>query len=427
MKKEVKDIIRSSIGDLLKACKANYVDSEEYGVIYKVTAPNGWRMEQVVRKPLHQTFHKVDVKKITSPAEEAFLECYPEYKTNVGLSIWGGASSFMLGNVIREIVQIYWSKHRTLDLNVDHVEIFVSDIECFIDSEEIEINVITPLEYLSTDVFLPDLKIGNVILRRFTDDEITGYLGGTKVREYRLPIYCLDLPSKAKKIFNATDSGEIKNAVEKLDFAVDALRTFKSGRIGRGTIFFDSRRYLPLIGGSSFLNVKNLNWSSLTLNENEIASFKEHCDYLLGVTNKALKIAYGRLSNSEVGRDAYDSFLDAMIGLESLLAPDNEQEIKYRFSMRYASFFEDPKERFDNYKIARSLYDLRSAIVHGNIYENTFKKMSIDQWAKMAREMLRMVLKKFIRENPLPYERDDKYWEKKTLRIPDNVVLEKTD
>ena len=75
-----------------------------------------------------------------------------------------------------------------------------------------------------------------------------------------------------------------------------------------------------------------------------------------------------------------DSLVDYVIGLEALLSNSNERtEIRYRFSVRGAVVLSEiSSDRAGKFKEMRDLYDLRSAIVHGNIPDANELGMSVD-------------------------------------------------
>ena len=82
--------------------------------------------------------------------------------------------------------------------------------------------------------------------------------------------------------------------------------------------------------------------------------------------DKALNLAIRRFLMPIWRFEAEDIILDYMIALEALLS-DSEQDIRYRISIRLAYLISDsPEERLRNSKIMKSIYNLRSNIVHGN-------------------------------------------------------------
>jgi hypothetical protein len=62
-----------------------------------------------------------------------------------------------------------------------------------------------------------------------------------------------------------------------------------------------------------------------------------------------------------------DRLIDYWIGLEALLSPNNEGELRFRVSLRLASILgKDANDRADIYRDTKASYDLRSATVHGS-------------------------------------------------------------
>ena len=79
----------------------------------------------------------------------------------------------------------------------------------------------------------------------------------------------------------------------------------------------------------------------------------------LGIALRRFGLASGR-PNSE------DTLLDLWITVEALLLPDGNSELSYRASLRLARLCGDsPQERRDAFALARSSYEARSKIVHG--------------------------------------------------------------
>ena len=83
-------------------------------------------------------------------------------------------------------------------------------------------------------------------------------------------------------------------------------------------------------------------------------------------TGSRTKLALRRWDIVSERWDQDDALIDYWIALESLFVPDSTQELKYRASLRIATFIgETPGERKAAYKDLRDSYDLRSKIVHG--------------------------------------------------------------
>jgi hypothetical protein len=93
-------------------------------------------------------------------------------------------------------------------------------------------------------------------------------------------------------------------------------------------------------------------------------------------------------------RDTEDQFVDCIIALERLLAPDSPQlETTFRFQLRGASIL---SERFGNVteriQLVKKLYKLRSEVVHGGAAEEDVK-----QFGPLAEEVLRDIVQWYFR------------------------------
>jgi hypothetical protein len=136
------------------------------------------------------------------------------------------------------------------------------------------------------------------------------------------------------------------------------------------------------------------------------------------VKGPALQIAISRLSEAEVRRNDRDKIIDAVVGMEPILlaAVGNEAyrgELRFRFALHYAllSSGDDGRER---YRLALSLYDLRSKIAHGGTVGGTIKlndeKMTLARATAIARDVLRTLIMHFV-EMPVFLAAEAEYWQ----------------
>jgi Apea-like HEPN len=87
--------------------------------------------------------------------------------------------------------------------------------------------------------------------------------------------------------------------------------------------------------------------------------------------------------------------------LAGLGKEDRKGELKYRFSLHYSTLFYSPQERYGAFRIAKDLYDLRSAIAHGSSlkdkkYRIGKEKLNLSDAANQATEALRKVIMHFL-------------------------------
>jgi len=100
---------------------------------------------------------------------------------------------------------------------------------------------------------------------------------------------------------------------------------------------------------------------------------------LLENGDKKIELSVDRINRSFLRNHHEDSFLDDLIGLESLLTDDSKDSLKYKLSLRLAFLLSSNGEKNKNYKkIVSHLYDYRSAIVHGEKDKDKKRFVTID-------------------------------------------------
>ena len=99
--------------------------------------------------------------------------------------------------------------------------------------------------------------------------------------------------------------------------------------------------------------------------------------------NRKLDIAISRLRSSYLKTSEEDSFLDLVIGIETLLSDDDKGELTYKLSVRVAVLlnkFADykPLNPYEIYTAMKKIYAYRSAIVHGKAEKEVEKSKNIE-------------------------------------------------
>lgn len=157
--------------------------------------------------------------------------------------------------------------------------------------------------------------------------------------------------------------------------------------------------------GGKFSRVQYLK-RPVKLTKDNVKNWKDNFKNLSPKKYKLLYKPLSRLSDAETRDNKEDSIVDVVVGLESILLNDigNEKErgeMRFRFSLNYASLFEKD-ERESKFRIIRDIYDLRSKIVHSasigsddikigdkvvNLYEAN------NMCIRILRELLNLILK----------------------------------
>ena len=97
---------------------------------------------------------------------------------------------------------------------------------------------------------------------------------------------------------------------------------------------------------------------------------------------RKLDISISRLRSSYLKISEEDSFLDLVIGIETLLSDDDKGELTYKLSIRVAVLLNEfsdykPLNRYEIYSAMKKIYAYRSAIVHGKAEKDIEKSKNI--------------------------------------------------
>jgi hypothetical protein len=159
-----------------------------------------------------------------------------------------------------------------------------------------------------------------------------------------------------------------------------------------------------------------------TLKVEEFGPLAEHAKLIFGGLEPSMEMACSRLADAETRTRPQDRLVDAVIGMEALLLAglgkeDRKGELKFRFSLHYATLFGTPEERHRAFRVAKHLYDLRSVVAHGSsLGEGVFpigdEKLKLPEAAKRASETLRHLVRHFLPSvKQVPYKKHE-FWER---------------
>jgi hypothetical protein len=156
------------------------------------------------------------------------------------------------------------------------------------------------------------------------------------------------------------------------------------------------------------------------LKADEYESLKDHLAMFRQEPHSVLKIACSRYGSAVVRRTAADRLLDAIVGLEAILLydagdPKERGELSFRLALRYATLVAHASDRKCAFRTMKDLYNARSRIVHGGDAGKRLKiggcKLSPDEVASKARDVLREVILAFLPDGPQPRFTQIGFWE----------------
>jgi hypothetical protein len=359
-------------------------------------------------------------------------EHYPELGGMVGIA--DGVRFNLLGDrsyILRSAMTTLWKRHGTFQPGVGAIEAIIEEFAEFVDQPRVRVRYTAPLLNYTMAAEKIEFSDG-VRLRRLTEEEINDIYGGSVWQLGMMPVlrrglmideYAVEGECDAKKIYGeAPADASIRDTIgRRLDSIMLALRTFKDGRIGYDSIRLQPVKFCPLPFGSLGFGDLHVPFGRYVLSEAETEPLRVYTELISACTEPVMKMACSRLADAQTRLRPQDQLIDAVIGLEALLLAgmskeDRRGELRFRFSLNYAMLAARPEERDLAFRLARDLYDHRSAIAHGEepgesgMCKIGGETLSLTEVARRAMDVLRGVIHRFLPEaNSAPYRRDQ-YW-----------------
>lgn len=141
-------------------------------------------------------------------------------------------------------------------------------------------------------------------------------------------------------------------------------------------------------------------FSFMELTVNDVERFVEIHKSLAANRRDAIEIATLRLHDAETRTSPVDALLDAVIGLEVLLNPNDRSELAFRVALNYA-FLGNENERRYRYENVRDIQVTRNRLVHGGINLKSKDAAKIHEDAALAKFCLRDTIVKFLTDQSL--------------------------
>jgi hypothetical protein len=359
----------------------------------------------------------------------------PEWKISNDPALEGMLDSFVYLTV-KNLIDRYIHTNGGASFNSSVADVLINEITNYVFLKQLPIDIVVPILFINFQ--FKEVKLSeNIIIRRLTDDE---QLSRKTIKSYNTSVHDEVMHSATHAL--VLTNWEVNNSEYSLRFDIlnnprayprDLIdKFFASLRIAHGfytgyaQIFSLAKQWqrhananLPYTTGVSvraypailenyYWNVDNLP----ILSENEAIDVGYLFNELCKATENSIELSVKRLNQCLVRENEEDSVLDATIALEALLAGDGNQGITHKLAMRVAglakvsnNFTMSPKQAFKDIK---SIYDYRSAIVHGNKKIENKRLVKIDNsrsrtTLSLAIEYLRVIIKTLIE---LPEYRD---------------------
>lgn len=393
-----------------------------------------WLGSQVLRPDIGKIFVAADCKlgEVSDRFSKSFFAHHPEYNGVVGFPKFG---TFNLGSqdtfLLRSVFAYLWNRYDTFELDASEIESVVSDFELFVDKPNVRflfhaqlLNFSMPDDFLE---FPEGLRV-----RRMTEREVSDFYGGPmaafgvgKPSSFGIHEFCIEGEIEERKVFGelkANDLPSKDHVKDMLEKCVLSLRTFKSGSVGIEHIRFTPLAFCPFPVPTHFFGDMYSPLGSFSLSAEEIQPLAEHAKLVFDMSEPSIEMACSRLADAESRMSPRDRLVDAVIGMEAILlaglAPaDRKGELKFRFSLHYSTLFYAPEDRYRAFRLAKSLYDLRSMVAHGSsLGAHAFplgdENLKLPAAAQLASETLRHLVRHFLPYGgQAPYKKHE-FWER---------------
>lgn len=208
------------------------------------------------------------------------------------------------------------------------------------------------------------------------------------------------------------DFSDAQNHQERIDRLLGALHIVKSGRVGVLASFTKIRPpILPNMSGHSTAPLVVNPFSFMELTQEDVNRFVSIYKALAETQKDELTIAATRLLDAETRVSPIDALLDAVIGLEVLLNPNDRSELSFRVALNYA-YLAPAAERRRRYENVRDIQISRNRVVHGGLNLRSKDAARLHEHAELAKVCLRDAITRFLTDRSLVGSRklDADFW-----------------
>lgn len=188
---------------------------------------------------------------------------------------------------------------------------------------------------------------------------------------------------------------------EQIDNVLGALHILKKGRVGVLASFTTIRpTILPNMSGHSSAPLLVNPFSSMELSQGDVDNLIRLYKSLARTQRDELNIAAARLLDAESRMSPIDALLDAVIGLEVLLNPNDRSELSFRVALNYA-YLGPEAERRKRYESVRDVQLTRNRVVHGGLNLKSKDAFRLHEQAELAKACLRDCTARFLTDASL--------------------------
>lgn len=209
---------------------------------------------------------------------------------------------------------------------------------------------------------------------------------------------------------------------EQLGVLLSALHILKDGCVGVIASFFDiGPLVLPNLAGHSSAPLVRRPFVSMQMTNADIQRLLDVHARLVANQRDEVRIASARLMDAEHRMSPVDALLDAVIGLEALLNPNDYSELSFRVALNYA-FLGPAANRRVRFERVREIQKVRNRVVHGGLNLQSKEASLIHENAIIAKSCLRDAILSFLFDSSLAGNRklDVDFWLDRVLPPTDS-------
>lgn len=403
--------------------------------IYKRNPAGNWQGTlQQISNPFPIIPRDQHVLKRVQAIQTALEVEHPDYLKSVWLANF--SMPVRPNDLLRNLLSHALDTYKTLQLTDAQINSIALAAVHFFDSPTVPWRMFAPLVGLNGPLKTPLLTFPNSVqLRPISDAEYTHLYGSliplSGARQLVMPNLALVVDIDMPKHFGIPRPEALANPFadgqEAIDHALLTIISFKNLRaIAYDGIFCYPASLCLIPTGLLHTGSLDLTYPGANnLTDQEIDDLQTHTNSFAKI-DRHLNVAAHRLVDATKRRRDDEAVIDAVVGLESILLYKTTQELAFKFGLNYSAL---PfiSNRFKAFDFAKSLYELRSRIVHGTpLKEGTAfgrEKLSLSQMALRAQEALRKTFCYFVRsDDPAAFTTKD-YWERRHLvSLPDQLM-----
>ena len=427
--KRFEEQLAQTIREILELVRPRTEPEYRKYLIWKRRTGDGWAGSWEDRPVPPRCLDEVDWKSRGDNLERAFRSRYPNLPVLVGTPLTG-CLRLTADRLLLSIVHELWRRYPDWLISDDALREFLEELDECLEAKEVTFELLAPLVNLDLGEGVDSVDLaGGLTLVRMTEEQVSKIYGGpdylVEGRRRTSPVPCALVGSFAECVCGSdglADCNYHKNLQPLLDRIILGMRTFKPAPAALDGVHTRSASYSPLVIGEAILSRSDAFVPSdgCCLSTGECEAFRKHLAMFVGELHPAVEIACSRYGSAVVRRAASDRILDLMIGLEAILlagagSAKDRGELRYRLAVRYATLFDRASDRKHDFRIVKDLYNARSEIVHGGgtdrLYKIADERLSPDDVATKAREVLHRVLLAFLGDGPQPRFMRPDFWE----------------